>query len=351
MADASGVDPRKVWRAGREAALLIDTSSRGRLSLAGPSRQAFLHRITTNDIKALQPGQGVASLIVTQKGRIIERLVVLVRADDLLLITSDGGREEAHEVLSKYIVFEDVQIADRTEDTFQLGLCGPRAGQVLEGRGTTEATLFQHSTAELGGRPVQVATEPGPAGPAFIIMGATADHAAVRDDLLTRGAPAGLVEGTTATFEPLRVAAGLPAYGRELSGEWNPLEARQEDALSFDKGCYVGQEVIARLRTYDKVKRRLTCLEVEGGEPLAAGSAVRAPAAEGIITSSAPVPGEARTVALAVIGGDLDQGAAVSVGAGDAPRAARVVGEPATAQDVRQAAPEPIVPGGKRFRS
>ena len=351
MADANGVDRREVWRAGREGALLFDVSSRGRLTLAGPSRQSFLHRTTTNDIKALQPGQGAASLLVTQKGRIIDRLLVLAMADHLLVITSDGGHETTTDVLSRYIVFEDVQVADRTAETFQFALCGPRASEVLAGCGTTGARLFHHEPADLGGRSVTVATEVGPAGPAFLIIGAAADRKTVRNSLMTRGAPAGLVECTVATFEPLRVAAGLPAHGRELSEQWNPLEARQEDALSFDKGCYVGQEVIARLRTYDKVKRRLTCLDVEGATPLAADTVVRAATVEGIITSAAPVPGEPRTVALAVIGGDLATGTEVSIGAADTPRADRVAGAPATARDVRQAPPEPVVPAGKRFRS
>jgi len=136
--------------------------------------------------------------------------------------------------------------------------------------------------------------------------------------------------------------------GHEVSEDWNPLEMRQEDALSFDKGCYVGQEVMARLRTYDRVKRRLWRVTFAGAEPPTAGSAIHGAPGDGTITSAAVIPGEDRCVVLAVLpGDDPAPGGELTARIQGVERQGEIVGPPPTAADMRVAPPESI--GKRRF--
>ncbi len=355
-----------IYRAGRQAALLVETAGRGRLRLTGAARQGLLHRITTGDIKALAPGRGGPTLLVTGKGRILDRLAVLCRADDLLVLTSEGTGERSREMIRKYVVFEDVQVHDETAATFLLALHGARAADVLAAAtgGPVDLAPYAHRPVRLGDLDVTLAREPGfGGGAAWLVLGPAAGCEAARQRLLAAGEPHGIVAagetragsaagpGAAAALEALRIEAGLPAAGHELDEAYNPLEMRQEDALSFDKGCYVGQEVIARLRTYDKVRRQLVRLEVAGSEPVAAGAAVRGAHGEGVITSAAPVPGAGRWVALAVLPAEGGAQGEVEIETPAGPREATLAGPPPTARDVRVAPPKPPAPGKRRFGS
>ncbi|MFQ5719140.1 MAG: YgfZ/GcvT domain-containing protein [Acidobacteriota bacterium] len=342
MSDARGADPAAVWRAGRDGCVLVDLSGRGRLTMTGGDRSRLLHRISTNDIESLTPGTGTATLLATPKGRLIDRLVVLCLPDEFLVITSTGTAALAAGRIGKYVVIEDVSVVDRTASTFQLGLYGPRAPEVLERAGCAGMAgrpLFAHVEQRLAGHHVRVTTEPGLAGRACVVIGEPSGREEVLDHLLAGGAAGETIQATPESFEPLRILAGLPSPGHELTDAYNPLELRQEDAVSFDKGCYVGQEVIARLRTYDKVRRRLICLEVEGEAPVPVDIGIQAPGMEGTITSAAPVPGEHRTVALAVVSGDPQVGQELAAVAGTERRRAWMRGEPVTARDVRRDPP------------
>lgn len=345
---APSADAFTTYRAGREAALLVDAESRARLRFSGSARSKFLHRITTGDINALGPGKAAPTLLITGKGRLMDRLTVLCGPEELTLISSAGAGDLARDTLSRYVVFDDVVITDLAPSTCLMELHGPRAGRVLTAAGGPHVAPGSHAEATLDGIHVTVATEVGLDGPGLLIMGPAERRRDLMDHLLEAGADSGLVMADSSGWEALRVEAGLVAVGSEISEDWNPLEMRQEDALSFAKGCYVGQEVIARLRTYDRVKRRLWRVTFAGGRALPAGTRVHAAPGDGVITSAAGIPGEDRSVALAVLPGDdpAPGGEIVAMtDAGECP--GEIVGPPPTHADQRAAPPEPL--GRRRF--
>ncbi len=345
---APSADASATYRAGREAALLLDLESRARLRLSGSARGKFLHRITTGDINALAPGQVAPTLLITGKGRLMDRLMVLCGAEDLTLIGSAGAGDLARETLSRYVVFDDVVITDLAPTTCLLGLYGPRAAQVLTAAGGPQVAGGSHVEISLAGIPTTVATEVGLDGDGLLVLAPAERRRDLVDHLLGAGADSGLVMADPSGWEALRVEAGLVASGSEVSEEWNPLEMRQEDALSFAKGCYVGQEVIARLRTYDRVKRRLWRVTFAGDQVVPAGTRVHAAPGDGIITSAASIPGEDRCVALAVLpGDDPAPGGEVIAMTEAGERLGEIVGPPPTHADMRAAPPEPL--GRRRF--
>ncbi|MFQ5669253.1 MAG: YgfZ/GcvT domain-containing protein [Acidobacteriota bacterium] len=355
------------YRAAHQAALLAEHSGRGAIILTGTGRLPFLQRVTTGDLKALQPGQGAPTLLVTGKGRLLDRLALLCRENDILVLSSAGARSLVFGILSRYVVFEDVTLADDSEGTCFLELRGPRASEILrsvdafpfgESEGK-EPDLYRHGPATLAGMAVRVVVEAGPPGAAFGILGRRGNREDLVRALREAGAPAGLVLGNTESLEVLRVEDGRPAFGKELSEKWNPLETRQEDAVSFQKGCYVGQEVIARLRTYGRTKRRLMRIRIEASLPVPEGSTLRradldgkagAAADVGTVTSAVSVPGAGHAVALGMIDGEWGEpGSELVVVASGAERRARLVGPPPTARDVRVDPPAALAPGKRRF--
>jgi len=345
---ASSADASATYRAGREAALLLDAGNRSRLRFSGSARGKFLHRITTGDINALGPGEVAPTLLITGKGRLMDRLTVLCGSEELTLISSAGAGDLARETLSRYVVFDDVVITDLAPSTCLLELHGPQAGRVLTAAGGPQVAAGSHAEATLAGVPITVAAEVGLEGPGLLILGPAEQRQDLMDHLLAAGADSGLVMANPAGWEALRIEAGLVAVGSEISEDWNPLEMRQEDALSFAKGCYVGQEVIARLRTYDRVKRRLWRVTFAGSQALPAGTRVHAAPGDGVITSAAGIPGEDRSVALAVLpGDDPAPGGEVIAMTEAGERLGEIVGPPPTHADMRAAPPEPL--GRRRF--
>ena len=283
--DAAAARASRVWQAAHATAAAFERPEAGRLRVTGRQRLDLLHRITTNDIRGLSPGGVAPTLLVTAKGRLIERLVVLCRQDDLFLLSSPGGRAAARDGIRRFIVTEDVQVTDLTDTTTEFEILGPEAESIA-------ARLRE------GGQvaPLALASLPGCGGPAVVVIVEQDAAPTLRTALGDRVEP-----GDDTLYEALRIEAGRPGFGQELTEDWNPLEMGQADAVSFTKGCYIGQEVIARLRTYDKVKRRLLRLEFPGADPIPSGAKLGGAAGSGILTSAAPVPGEARTVALGIL--------------------------------------------------
>ena len=345
MADARA-DVTATYRAGREAALLVDAGSRPRLKFTGSAAVKFLHRITTGDINALEAGQSAPTLLITGKGRLMDRLMVLCRDGDLILIGSAGAGDLALKTLGGYVVFDDVSITDLTPVTCLLGLYGPRAAQVLAAAGGPDIAPGSHADGTMAGIPITVATEVGLDGNGWLVLAPAERRQDLVDHLLA--ADASLVMADPEGWETLRVEAGLAASGHEITQEWNPLEMRLADALSFAQGCYVGQDVIARLRTNDRVKRRLWRVTFAGAQALPAGTRVHAAPGDGVITSAAPVPGEDRSVALAVLpGDDPAPGGEVIAMTEAGERLGEIVGPPPTHADMRAAPPKPM--GRRRF--
>jgi tRNA-modifying protein YgfZ len=256
------IDASPSYRAALEGAALHDEASSGRIFLRGRDRAALLHRLSTNDIERLRPGQGARTVLTTPIGRIIDLLTVHALDDALLLVTgpSQGGPVWSH--LKKNIFFNDqatLESAGRSHGQF--ALYGPSAARLLaELSGAPMSDLPVHHTAtiELAGEPVLIAARLPIGGPSFTLYPPAERLEALRNTL----AAAGAVPLDDATLDVLRVEQGYAATGHELSQEYIPLETGLLDAVSFTKGCYVGQEIIARMESRGRLAKQLRGLRL-----------------------------------------------------------------------------------------
>ncbi len=275
LGEAAGVervesygDPAKGALAARAGAGLVDLSHRGRLAVTGPDRAGWLQGMVTADVKKLAPGQGAYACVVSPKGKLVATARVLARPDALWLDVEEAPVEAALEHLRRHLVMEDCEIAERSGETAMLGLHGPRARELLPGL----AELAEHAQAEVtagGVRALAIGSrELGL--PGVDLWLAAADAAAAWQALRAAGAtPLGFDAA-----EILRIEAGRPRFGAELDEGTLPLEAGLERTIAYDKGCYVGQEVIARMTYRGHANRKLTGLWIDGEAPAAGGEAL-----------------------------------------------------------------------------
>jgi tRNA-modifying protein YgfZ len=331
-APAGGIDPGGQYRAAHAAVVLVDRLDLGRIRFSGKDAADLLHRLSTNAIKDLREGNGVATVLTTNKGRILD-LVTLHRTTGTLFGLCAAGRVGAIlDWIDRFTFREVVTAEDWTASHRTLGLHGPRAAVVASRLfGETAAALPMHGVAmvSLGTAPVLLVRSFPLAGDS-ILMTVKEESATELRAAIQKAAGEPVVEAGEALLEVLRIEAGLPAPGLELTEEHNPWEARLADAISLTKGCYVGQEVVARLNTYKKVARQLVRLSIPAAIAApASGDPIRAGADRiGTVTSSVLVPdGSGRAVALGYVRtDDATPGLSVAVEHGGAPVPAIVLG-------------------------
>jgi len=262
-------DPAAELQAALSNFVLADRSNLTRLRATGPDYLDLLHRLSTGDVVGLTAGQGRPTILTTPKGRIVERLYVHHLGESGVL--SVGGRGVGPRVLehlARFTFAEQTGLAEVTDETFQFTLVGPQAARALETAKLERPEPFHSRAGVLGGAEIHVLGQDGYSGDGFSIVGPLDSADAVWDALLPAVEQGeGLLAGDEA-LESRRVLCGIPAPGHELTEAHNPLEANQREAVSFDKGCYVGQEVVARLDTYEKVSRALVGLELPAGAEL-----------------------------------------------------------------------------------
>jgi folate-binding protein YgfZ len=301
--DRSATGTAGEYRAAGTGTILADRSNLGRLSIRGRDALDLLHRLTTNSVKDLGPGEGRATVFTTAKGRIRDLVVIQRLEEEIFCIAGPGRAAMVAGWIGQYTFREEVAVSDRTATHGTLGLYGARAAETVAALlGPEAARGPRHHVLRLvlAGVPLVLCRALPLAGEGFHLTAEAAALPALRDALL--GAVPGPTPAGPACLEILRVEAGLPEHGLELTEAYNPWEAGLDEAISLTKGCYVGQEVIARLNTYDKVSRRLVRLRLEGATPPPAGSAISAGEETiGTLTSAAVVPGEGRVVALGYV--------------------------------------------------
>jgi hypothetical protein len=276
--------------------VLIDRSFAGVVHVAGKDAESLLHRLTTNEMRNLRPGQGVVNIFTNAKGRIVDVVEMLRRAEDYLLITSPGRAAALQQWIDKYTFVEDVRGKDVGGEYAIFSICGKIgsgfADLPLEG-------LALHGFRESRIAGVQVILHHGgeimPEG--YNILVAVDGALAVWNSLREQAEPIGF-----AAYDALRIHAGIPAADAEITDQHNPHEAGLRSFINYEKGCYIGQEVIARLDTYDKVQRQLVGLEFEEGElPRAKSSLWVGEEEAGVLTSVAPLPGRKKNIGLGVL--------------------------------------------------
>jgi folate-binding protein YgfZ len=258
------------YTAARERAAWLDRSFRGRIVVSGADRRSYLQGLLTNDISALTAGTGCYAAYLTAQGRMIADVWVYEIGDVILLATHGDVKDTLVARLDQFIFGEDVQLGDVTATFAEIAVVGPHASDAVPHvlTGVSKAALdalAEHGNvrAQFGDAAAIVTRITDVGEPGFeIYVGAE-----VRDAVVTAVEAAGAAALDDDVAETLRVEAGVPLFHRDMDEETIPLEAGIESrAISFTKGCYVGQEVIIRVlhRGHGRVARRLVSLAVDG---------------------------------------------------------------------------------------
>jgi folate-binding protein YgfZ len=318
----------------RRGAGLFRDLPRGVIAVAGSDRTRWLNGMLSNDVAGLEPGtssSGCYATLLTPQGRIVADLQVLHRGDVFWLDVATSATAAVVERLERYIIADDVQLADRGSEFERLGLEGPSAFEIFSRAARNAPRLSPDSCAdvELAGVSVTVAAFGWSGEAALQLFAPTGTGAAVADGLHSAGAELGLVESDFEVLEILRIEAGVPRLGAELDESVLPAEAGLDRAVSTVKGCYTGQEVVERMRSRGQVSHRLVGLSTSGENPLEIGAEVTAAGKRvGEVTSAclSPVAG---SIALAFVRrGFAEPGAELQV----ADRTARVAPLPFSAE-------------------
>lgn len=234
------------YQALRESAAWIDLSARGRIVVTGEDRARLLHALTTNHIQQMQPGDVAYAFFLSAQGRILADVNIVCRGEDFLLDVEPEVRELVYQHLDHYIIADDVQLEDITASTTCIGIEGPQAMQY----------------APAGAVPLSVTGAPG-----FRLYGAS--------DLTGT-----LPQATPEDVRIVRLEHGKPRYGDEITAATLPQETNLPQALHFQKGCYLGQEIVERIRSRGHVNKILAPFrsptQVAKGDPVPEGEVVSA---------------------------------------------------------------------------
>jgi folate-binding protein YgfZ len=300
------------YRVMREGVGLLDRSERGKLDVEGPDAGEYLQGQLTNDIEALQPGHGCHAALLNPKGRILAEMRVLLRSlGQVWLDCEPAALEPMLSNLSMYKIGRQVELFDRTAERAIISLIGPRARETAG----VDLPAGEHTWVEAEIEAVSAVLTATDLGVDLILPAAQAED--VRSALADRGA----LPVTEQAAEILRVESGRPRYGLDMSAENLPGEVGLEQrAVSFTKGCYVGQEPVARMHYRGHPNRYLRGLRLSQpaviGEPLfSAGKEI------GKVTSACVSP-NLGPIALAIVRREIDPESDVELAAG---RAARVI--------------------------
>jgi folate-binding protein YgfZ len=299
--------PTDAYRAMTEGAAVVDRSGRGKLALTGGEAKEFLQGQVTNDVERLEPGSGCYAAFLTHKGKMLGDLRILDAGDELLLDCERVALQELFNMIRRYKLGRDVELHKRTVERGLLSLIGPDARRVAGAMDLPESE-HAHRAGRIGGAAVRlIATDLG-----VDVLCEAGDTEPVAAALIAAGA----VPATEEAAEVRRVETGRPRYGVDLDDTVIPQEAGlNERAVSFEKGCYVGQETVARLHFRGKPNRHLRGLRLSG--PAAPGDPLRLGGKE--VGRLGPVVVSPRygTIALALVRREAQPGATVAVGDGD----------------------------------
>jgi len=275
------------YEAATNAVGVHDASYMGRLKATGEDGLDLLNRMSTNKVVDLAAGAGAVTVLTTDRGRIVDVLAVVNQGDYLILLTSPGRQQAVIDWLDKYTIMEDLTVGDVTGETAMLALVGPDSGKLL-GLAPSEGSLdsLTIQPVQLGGFDALAVEQPLGALPRYWLLAAPDVAAGLWRHLVENGAAP---LGATA-MDAVRVNFGVPEYGPELGEPYNPLEAGLIGSVDFAKGCYIGQEVIARLDSYKKVQKYLVSLCFDAEASVSPGDALLQEGQNvGAVTSVAPM--------------------------------------------------------------
>jgi folate-binding protein YgfZ len=303
MAEAVTVELDAQYRQLREECGLVDRSDRGKLLVKGAEAGEYLQGQLTNDVEALKPGEGCYAALLDRKGHMQADMRVLrIAEEEIWIDTEPVALEATRRHLQTYKVGRDVEVEDVTEERALLSLVGPRSAEVAGSPPLPEHACERHA---VGG------VECLAAGTAWGIdlIAAAADGERLRNALLAVGA----AEASPEALEILRIETGTPRFGAEMDSSTMPAEAGiVESAVDFEKGCYIGQETVARLHYKGKPNRHLRGLRLSAPAP--AGAQLRLAEREvGQIGGSCVSPAHG-PIALAILRREAEPGAELAAG-------------------------------------
>ncbi|MCC6615823.1 MAG: folate-binding protein YgfZ [Anaerolineae bacterium] len=287
-------DQAAEYHAALNAAVLMDRSHEGRLTLVGRDRLALMHRMSTNDLESLAQDMGCATLFTTPNARILDRAQVFNRGDDTLVLTEPGRGPALQTYLPRNIFFNDeVRLADLAGETHQFVLHGLAAGAVLSAldAALADVPLFGAARITLAETPVYAVRVKPVSGDAWTLIVPRDRAAQVWMALIALGEPHGLHPAGSLTYNTLRIRAGRPAARSELTDAFIPLELGLWDEVSFSKGCYTGQEIIARMESRGRLARTIVRLRLDAAQPAPADLMLATGGrSAGTLTSSVTTP-------------------------------------------------------------
>ncbi|MEO8370366.1 MAG: folate-binding protein [Candidatus Solibacter sp.] len=282
------------YQALRHGAAWLDLSARGRIVARGRDRARLLHAISSNEVKKMTPGTGCYAFLLSPQGRIQADFCLFAFEDHMLLDTEAELREKVYLHIKRYIIADQVELEDVTATTACIGLEGPGAAAILTTLGAPlPATDYAHVAWDAA--TVASVTTTGQAGVRIFVP---AEKAA---SLVRQLEAAGAVAATPEEARLVRIENGKPRYGEEIRDTSLPQETQQMQGVSFNKGCYIGQEIVERIRAQGRVNKKLTRVTLEGSEPPAPGTKTTVDGAEAEIMSAILSPESGGVIALAYV--------------------------------------------------
>ncbi|MDQ6699088.1 MAG: folate-binding protein [Acidobacteriota bacterium] len=277
----------------RAGAAFLDLSDRGRIYVTGEDRARLLHAMTTNHVQQLTPGTGLYAFFLNAQGRILGDVNLYCFDDRLLLDTEPETREYLYQHLDKFIIADDATLDDATARTFAIALEGPGATALLTAIG---APIPEEPYAHAAWESWTIARDSVTGADGFRFFG----DAETKAELISKLTSAGAVPASAEQARAVRLEHFKPRYGEDIHATTLPQETTLAKALHFKKGCYLGQEIVERIRSRGHVNRVLVGLEIEGRQPVPAGTKLTSEGKEiGEVTSSAYSPALGKVVALA----------------------------------------------------
>ena len=294
------------YRAARESAAIFDTNWHATFALSGPDRVRYLNAIVSNDVKSLGEGHGLLALLLNPQGRILAELEIFALADKLLVRTHASVRDRTQETLEKYIIMDDVELADVSDEFGSMAIAGPRAASLIEKAGNLKIATepeFSITDTVVDEIPCQLVrrSQIGICGADLI---ARREHLAELWRMLTLavkeqgGEPAGFE-----AYESLRLEARTPFFPADFNDTVIPHEAALENShISFSKGCYTGQEIVERVRSRGHVNRLRVNLRFSLNTPPSRATRLHHSGNEiGLVTSSAYSPEAASAIGMGYV--------------------------------------------------
>ena len=293
---------------------LVDLTSRAKLALTGSDRVRWLNGMVTNNIRDLAVGHGVYAFLLNPQGHILGDMYAYNRGESVVIDTDQSQLDKLAAIFDRYIIMDDVEVANLSDRVQSIGIAGPKAAEVLRSTGFEFPPLQPLQLAEViwKNAPITIVRGDHPGVDWYELWAAPESVSALRSALTQAGAkPVG-----SAALDLLRIAAGIPRYGEDIRERDLPQETSQDRSLHFSKGCYVGQEIVERIRSRGAVHRKFAGFEVEGQRPTP-GTKVQVDGKDvGEITSAAALPLKAgeRGVAIGYLRREFTSGKQAQAG-------------------------------------